>query len=277
MLLEQLEGVTVDVHHWWMFLCWSPTYEFNVRTYTISNVRLKPRIGYEIADFLHSWDIYVQLRKYTTSHDSMYDWCTTVSKANRTLGVIRRNLKQCPRDIKAKAYSSIVRPKLEYAASVWDPYTDTNVSALEAVQRRAARFVCNTYSRDASVTSLLTQLQWPSLAQRRAQSRLAMLHRILNGNVDIACDSLVARPAKPSRFSHNEQLERIQCNKDCYKYSFIPRTVVQWNNLPQDVVNLHELNPFKESIKNIDLTLDGPLYRYAALPHTNFKVRQGAN
>ena len=89
-----------------------------------------------------------------------------------------------------------------------------------------------------------------------------MLHRILNGTVDIACDSLVARPDKSSRFSHNKQLERIQCNKDCYKYSFIPRTVVQWNNLPHDVVNLHELNPFKESIKYIDLTLDGLTYRY---------------
>ena len=44
--------------------------------------------------------------------------------------------------------------------------------------------------------------------------------------------------------------------------SFIPRTVVQCDNLPQDVENLHELNPFKESIKNIDLTLDGPMYRY---------------
>ena len=33
-------------------LCWSPTYEFNVRTYTISSVRLKPRIGYKIAVFL---------------------------------------------------------------------------------------------------------------------------------------------------------------------------------------------------------------------------------
>ena len=86
----------------------------------------------------------------------------TVSKANRTLGVIRRNLKQCPRDIKAKAYSSIVGPKLEYAASVWDPYSDSNISALEAVQRRAARFVCNTClaitdsSKEYSVTRTVT-------------------------------------------------------------------------------------------------------------------------
>ena len=222
------------------------TFDYKLGNNTLTALPSHGYLGVEISEDL-KWNTHI-------NH--------TVSKANRTLGVVRRNLKQCPRDIKAKAYSSIVRPKLEYAASVWDPFTDTNVNALEAVQRRAARFVCNTYSRDASVTSLLTQLQWPSLAQRRAQSRLAMLHRILNGTVDIACDSLVARPAKPSRFGHSKQLERIQCSKDCYKYSFIPRTVVQWNNLPQDVVDLNELIPFKESIKTIDLTLDGTMYRY---------------
>ena len=30
--------------------------------------------------FLNSLDMYVQLRKYTTSHDSMYDWCTTTTQ-----------------------------------------------------------------------------------------------------------------------------------------------------------------------------------------------------
>ena len=34
-----------------------------------------------------------------------------------------------------------MRPLLEYACSVWDPYTEENISRLEAVQRRAARFV----------------------------------------------------------------------------------------------------------------------------------------
>ena len=101
--------------------------------------------------------------------------------------------KELSRVIKSKAYSSIVRPKLEYAAFVWDPYTDINIYDLEAVQRRAAHFVCNIYSQDASVSLLLTQLQWP---------RLAMLHRILSGTVDIACDSLVAKLTKPSRFRY---------------------------------------------------------------------------
>ena len=43
------------------------------------------------------------------------------SKANQTLGFLKRNLKINSQTIKEKAYKSIVRPKLEYCSTVWDP------------------------------------------------------------------------------------------------------------------------------------------------------------
>ena len=67
----------------------------------------------------------------------------TATKVNQTLGVLRRNLKNCPREIKNMAYKSIFRPKMEYAVPIWDPYTNDNIQLLERVQRRAARFVCS--------------------------------------------------------------------------------------------------------------------------------------
>ena len=42
----------------------------------------------------------------------------TVSKGNQTLGVLKRNLRHCPRSIKDMAYKTILRPKLEYAFAV---------------------------------------------------------------------------------------------------------------------------------------------------------------
>ena len=52
-------------------------------------------------------------------------WNTHVSnictKANRTLGFLRRNLAACPLDVKESAYKGLVRPILEYSSSVWDP------------------------------------------------------------------------------------------------------------------------------------------------------------
>ena len=44
------------------------------------------------------------------------------SKASRSLGLIKRNLWNCPRKVRETAYTSIDRPKLEYARASWDPH-----------------------------------------------------------------------------------------------------------------------------------------------------------
>ena len=55
-------------------------------------------------------------------------WNTHISnictKANRTLGFLRRTLFSCPRNVKEAAYKGMVRPILEYGSSVWDPHPD---------------------------------------------------------------------------------------------------------------------------------------------------------
>jgi hypothetical protein len=48
-----------------------------------------------------------------------------VAKANKTLGLVKRVFKELP-DLKVRklsVYCALVRPKLEYASSLWSPYT----------------------------------------------------------------------------------------------------------------------------------------------------------
>ena len=70
-------------------------------------------------------------------------WNTHVSnvctKANRTLGFLRRNLHSCPQEVKEAAYKGVVRPVLEYGSSVWVPQGVVLQEELESVQKRAAR------------------------------------------------------------------------------------------------------------------------------------------
>lgn len=53
--------------------------------------------------------------------DNKMKWSSHISnitrKANVVLHVIKRNLWNCPRDVKEVAYKSLVRPKLEYAST----------------------------------------------------------------------------------------------------------------------------------------------------------------
>ena len=60
-------------------------------------------------------------------------------KANDTLGFLRRNIKNHSESLKSYAYKVRVRPQLEYCSKVWCPFTDSNISKLDVVQRRAAR------------------------------------------------------------------------------------------------------------------------------------------
>ena len=75
----------------------------------------------------------------------------TVSKANKVLGLLHRDLHSCSPFAKETAHKSLVRPRLEYCSSIWDPYHQENKNKLEAVQRRAVRFVCKNLRRQSRV------------------------------------------------------------------------------------------------------------------------------
>ena len=52
-------------------------------------------------------------------------------KANSTMAFLRRNIRSSPRDAKAKAYKTYVRPIVEYASSVWSSAIDSHINQLE--------------------------------------------------------------------------------------------------------------------------------------------------
>ena len=85
----------------------------------------------------------VQSAKYLgiTISDNM-DWGQHISeissKATKTLGFLRRNLAFAPRSTKEVAYKTLVRPKLEYSAPIWGPYSKLKINQVEKDKRTAA-------------------------------------------------------------------------------------------------------------------------------------------
>ena len=108
------------------------------------------------------------------------------SKANSTLGFLRRNPKACPPKLRETAYFSLVRSSLEYSSAVWDPFRQKDIDKLEKIQRAAARFVTQNYRLTASVTSLIQNLGWTDLKTRRKHSGLLFMFKILNELVEIS-------------------------------------------------------------------------------------------
>ena len=174
------------------------------------------------------------------------------SKANRSLGFLRRNIRTNSENVKTKAYNSIVRPTLEYAATVWSPWQKGLQDSLEAVQRRAARYVKNKFSREYSVTDMIQSLGWESLQVRRLKMRIILLFKIIHDLIDIPADQLNSSNARTR--GHNMRYRQISARQNYYRYSFLPHTIEHWNNLPPDLVKLKDLDTFKTALS--DLTLD---------------------
>ena len=134
--------------------------------------------------------------------------------------------------IKERAYKAYIRPLLEYAATVWDPYTQKAIDRIEAVQRRAARFVTNCYHQTTSANNIIQSLGWPSLKERRLQARLAALHKIQTGLIEcpIIKNKLTPKTTRQRR-THGQQLSLITTRTQYRGSSFLPQTVKDWNAL----------------------------------------------
>jgi len=114
------------------------------------------------------------------------------------------------------------------------------------VQRRAARFVKRDYRQTTSVSSLLDQLGWPSLSDRRLNNRLKIFGKTVAGRVALDTGDLV-QPLRQTRYSDLDlSFTALAVRTDAYKY-FFPRTIRDWNSLdtlspskliPQPPVNI---------------------------------------
>ncbi len=123
--------------------------------------------------------------------------------------------------------------------------------------RRAARYVTNRYHSTSSVTDMLQKLNWPSLEIRRTRIRLIMFYKIIHHVVAIhPLDTLLLPTTTITRYSRHTY-KHIRTDKDSYKYSFYPRTLIQWNLLPIHVHEAVTVDAFKAFIPVTVLT---PIY-----------------
>ena len=175
----------------------------------------------------------------------------TVKKANSVLGFLRRNLRINNRETKSSAYITLVRPHLEYCASIWSPHTDQSKQKLEMVQRRSARYCTNRYHNTSSVTDMLQDLNWETLESRRTKLQLVMIYKIMNDLVDIPADTYLTPATSRTRAIHSKKLRQYPTRTDTFKYSFFPRTIPVWNSLPASVAEAPDLALFKQGLTSL--------------------------
>ena len=171
------------------------------------------------------------------------------AKANSTLGLLHRNVHHCPEKLCEQAFISLVRSRLEYSSMVWDPYLAQDIDKIEMVQRRGARYVKQELHHMASVTALLKDLQWPELAERRREARLALMYKIIHGKVAIPVDDILKQPDKRMRKKHKFTYQHLDPNIEQFRNSFFTRTIPVWNNLSESAVCTDSTDTFLTQLR----------------------------
>ena len=170
------------------------------------------------------------------------------------LGLLRRNIFNCSAEVKAIAYKALVRPRLEYCSAVWDPYHRTHINIVERIQRRAARFVSKDYSRETSATSSVQNLEWDTLEERRTKCRLITIYKEAHGLIPSNIDHLRHKKFYQSHRLHGQHsFIHPAFNKDCFKYSLYPRSIPEWNLLPDGTKMAPDLLTFKTVLNTINV------------------------
>ena len=171
-------------------------------------------------------------------------WNTHVSnictKANRSLGFLRRNFAACPQNVKESASKELVRPILEYGSTVWDPKSILLQDELEKVQEKAARLVIGNYIYETrSMTNILEQVNLEYLNKRRKDSRLIMLNKGLTG-ADIKPTGDLVHPNRCTRNHHSLAFQTPLDGTDIYKSIFFPHTIRDRTSLTNSLISASE-------------------------------------
>ena len=170
------------------------------------------------------------------------------SKGNQTLGFLRRNLRKAPLKIKELAYISLVRSCIEYSSIIWDAHYQKDITSVEKIQRRAARFVTGDFSYYSSVTKMIKDLGWSDLAHRRRDARLTMLFKIINDLVSIKPEMYITQGSSNTRSNNNKKFRHFLASTPAFQNSFFPKTIPQWNKLSQSTVDALTVEAFKASL-----------------------------
>ena len=149
------------------------------------------------------------------------------------------------------AFTSYVRPLLEYASPAWSPHLIKDIDAIEKVQRRFTKSIPNL--RDLPYPIRIARLNIIPLSKRRSNIDLITSYRILNNLVHHTSFTFFTPRAYNHTRGHSLTLSKPKVRLNVSKFSFHSRVVDPWNTLPDRVISAGTLSTFKFLLKTLPL------------------------
>ena len=151
------------------------------------------------------------------------------------------------------AYTSFIRPLLEYAAPVWSPSLTHLNDSIESVQRAFTRrlpgFGKLTYY------ERLQKLKLQSLEHRRMIHDLVLCFKIIHGLTALQFTDFFKFSNTSFTRGHNFRLAFPLTKCTTRRNFFAYRVIKPWNSLPPHVVNATSTHSFKSRLSSVDLSI----------------------
>ena len=87
----------------------------------------------------------------------------------------------------------------------------------------------------------LLKQKWESLQKRRKDNRIILLYKGLKGRAKIPTDDLIPKNRR-CRNQHSLAFQIPSASTDAYLHSFFPKTIRDWNELPDSLISSAELS-----------------------------------
>ena len=178
-----------------------------------------------------------------------------IAKAYRRLNLMFRVFSIHDPSVFVRAYSTYVRPLLEYCSAVWSPYFVQDITNIERVQKYFTRRLfrmCNFSEKE--YTERLHDLGLESLEVRRLRADLVLCFQIVRGFVDFPSDSLFTLSHVHSTRGHPYKLVVNYSRTKTRHNMFANRVAKIWNSLPCSAVCSNTISTFKAQISNVSFS-----------------------
>jgi len=139
----------------------------------------------------------------------------TVAKANKVLGLIKRNFIDRSKEAIIPLFKSLVRPHLEYCCQIWNPHYIKDIKLVEGVQRRATKIVWGMENLDYE--ERLNRLGLMRLDRSRVRSDLLETFKIINEYYDLTVATFF-KFNDAGRREHSKNLFKRRSRLDIRKY-----------------------------------------------------------
>ena len=188
------------------------------------------------------------------------DHCQNIAKkANIVSNLFFLTFRSRDKDFMLKFFTSYIRPLLETATTVWNPFLMKDINIIEKVQRRFTKrmpgMFAKTYEHRRAALNLMT------LEHRRLRNDVLMVYKLLHGLVDLDFHEFFELNSGRQLRGHSQKLIVSKFHKNCRKYDFSNRCVNVWNSLNQELISSSTLECFKRKLSIFNLS---PFLRYHA-------------